>query len=435
MAPDRAEHDPAGEAGAQPCETRHEEQDRGDQLDDAAADPPERLRANLCEDKNRLRRTGEFEEQGLDEDERRYDTADLVGDFHGCDAAIQWLAICLSSYGLLLAHVLLGVVQSERALLFPILCGAGCLVLVALHLLAARKEQRTDKLRHAAAADGYVEIAAVDELHADAGKVVVADGVRYALYVRKGRLFALSNVCRHQGGPIGEGRILNGCITCPWHGYQYRAEDGCSPPPFSEVLETYPLRIVEGKVFLSPVALPLETKSEGVPVENVKPKPTTDFPIGWQSKLPAKTHRLMKATVTALALLVPMAAGLCAWFFNPVDRGRFEFGNEKIQSGILYEQPVPRLRITSSDGVTVDHILVGAGKFGAGDLIKGADGREVSFTGTRIERKHFRMIEITRPETFRILNPHVEPLSAPAVSTLGEGEFTGELVAPNAGPA
>jgi DMSO/TMAO reductase YedYZ heme-binding membrane subunit/nitrite reductase/ring-hydroxylating ferredoxin subunit len=332
------------------------------------------------------------------------------------------------AYGLLLAHVLLGVVQSERSLLFPIVCGAGCLVLVAVHLLAAQKELRTDKLRHAAMADGYVEVAATDELSADTGKVVVANGVRYALFVRKGRLFALSNVCRHQGGPIGEGRILNGCITCPWHGYQYRAEDGCSPPPFSEVLETYPLRLVEGKVFLSPVALPLETKSEGVPVENVKPKPTTDFPIGWQSKLPAKTNRLMKATVTALALVVPMAVGFCAWFFNQVDRGRFEFGNEKTQRGILYEQPVPRLRITSSDGVTVDHILVGAGKFGAGDLIKGAAGREVSFTGTRIERKPFRMIEITRPETFRILNPHVEPLPAPAVSTLGEGEFTGELV-------
>ncbi len=332
------------------------------------------------------------------------------------------------AYGLLLAHVLLGVVQSERSLFFPLLCGAGCLVLVALHLLAARKEHSIDKLRNAAMADGFVEVAATDELSADTGKVVVANGVRFALFVRKGRLFALSNVCRHQGGPIGEGRIVNGCITCPWHGYQYRAEDGCSPPPFSEVLETYPLRIVEGKVFLSPVALPPETKSEGVLVENVKPKPTTEFPIGWQSKLPAKTHRLMKATVTVLALAVPMVLGLCAWFFSPVDRGRFEFGSENIQRGILYEQPVPRLRITSADGKSVDHILVGAGKFGAGDLIKGADGREVSFTGTRIERKPFHMIEITRPETFRVLDPDAEPRPAPAVSTLGEGEFTGELV-------
>lgn len=332
------------------------------------------------------------------------------------------------AYGLLLAHVLLGVVQSERSLLFPILCGAGCLLLILLHLLAARKELRTDRLRKAAEADGYVEVAVTDELSADAGKVVVANGVRYALFVKKGRLFALSNVCRHQGGPIGEGRIMNGCITCPWHGYQYRAEDGCSPPPFSEILETYPLKIVAGKVFLLPIALPPETKSEGVPIERVKPKPTTEFSIGWQSKLPEKTARLMKATVTVLALTIPLAAGLCTWFFSPVDRGRFEFGNEKIYHGVLYEDPVPRLRITSADGETKDHILVGAGKFGAGELIKGANGREVAFTGTLIERKPFHMIEITRPETFKILDITAEPKPAPTVSKLGEGEFTGELV-------
>lgn len=332
------------------------------------------------------------------------------------------------AYGLLLAHVLLGVVQSERSLLFPILCGAGCLLLVVLHLLAARKELRTDRLRKAAEADGYVEVAATDELHSDAGKVVVANGVRYALFVRKGRLFALSNVCRHQGGPIGEGRIVNGCITCPWHGYQYRAEDGCSPPPFAEVLETYPLRIVAGKVFLSPVALPPGTQSEGVSVENVKPKPTTEFPIGWQTKLPANTMRLIKASVTVLALAVPLVVGLCVWFFSPVDRGRFEFGNEKVHKGFLYELPVPRLSITSADGKSVNYILVGAGKFGAGDLIKGADGRKVSLTGTLIERKPFRMIEITRPETFRVIDPDAERRPAPTVSTLGEGEFTGELV-------
>ena len=43
-------------------------------------------------------------------------------------------------------------------------------------------------------------------------------------------LGALSNLCAHQNGPIGEGRIVDGCVTCPWHGYQYRLVDGCAPP-------------------------------------------------------------------------------------------------------------------------------------------------------------------------------------------------------------
>ena len=57
------------------------------------------------------------------------------------------------------------------------------------------------------------------------------------------RIGALSNLCAHQNGPIGEGRIIDGCVTCPWHGYQYRLEDGCAPPPFTEKLATYRVRV------------------------------------------------------------------------------------------------------------------------------------------------------------------------------------------------
>ena len=32
----------------------------------------------------------------------------------------------------------------------------------------------------------------------------------------------------------GEGRVIDGCITCPWHGYQYLPANGRSPAPFTE---------------------------------------------------------------------------------------------------------------------------------------------------------------------------------------------------------
>jgi len=53
-------------------------------------------------------------------------------------------------------------------------------------------------------------------------------------------------------GPIGEGRIIDGCVTCPWHGYEYRLADGCAPPPFTEKLATYPVRITRGIVEVDP---------------------------------------------------------------------------------------------------------------------------------------------------------------------------------------
>ena len=63
---------------------------------------------------------------------------------------------------------------------------------------------------------------------------------------------ALDNHCPHQGGPLGEGKIVDGCITCPWHGFQYRMEDGQSPPPFTEKIATYATRIVDGVVYVNP---------------------------------------------------------------------------------------------------------------------------------------------------------------------------------------
>jgi DMSO/TMAO reductase YedYZ heme-binding membrane subunit/nitrite reductase/ring-hydroxylating ferredoxin subunit len=332
------------------------------------------------------------------------------------------------AYLLLLAHVLFGIVQSERSLIFPILTFAGFVGLVLLHLLAAMRERRIDRQIDQLAADGFTRVAALADLPLNGGKVVVVNGVRYALFNRDGRVFALSNVCRHQGGPIGEGRIVNGCITCPWHGYQYQADDGCSPPPFTEVLDTYPLRILEDGLYLLPSPLPPGTRSEGVALPRTDPPPSSPFYIGWQSKMAPELARRVRLAVIGAAVTIPGVVGLLVAFQSPVDRGRFEFGIEKTFEGVLHEFPVPRLRLDSPGGHPVDHILVGAGKFGPGAFIAGAGGHRVRFKGSLIVREPFRMIELNRPDTFEILDKDAPPAAQPAASHLGEGTFTGELV-------
>ncbi len=82
------------------------------------------------------------------------------------------------------------------------------------------------------------------------------NGERIAVFRDGRQIGALTNVCAHQNGPIGEGRIINGCVTCPWHGYEYRLEDGCAPPPFTEKLATYRVRLRDGIVEVDPNALP-----------------------------------------------------------------------------------------------------------------------------------------------------------------------------------
>ncbi len=156
------------------------------------------------------------------------------------------------AYGLILVHVGFGVLQSEHHAVYPVVLGLGFLGLTGLHCAAARQERATDRQRNAAGPgpSGFLRACPADAVREGRGTVAVCDGRRIALFRHQGVIHATSNVCRHQGGPVGEGRIVDGCITCPWHGWNYRPEDGCSPPPFTEVLPTYETRIIGGDVWV-----------------------------------------------------------------------------------------------------------------------------------------------------------------------------------------
>lgn len=57
-------------------------------------------------------------------------------------------------------------------------------------------------------------------------EVVVADQI-VALFNVAGTIFAMDGVCPHQGGPLGKGSVDdNGCVTCPWHGWQFDIRTG-----------------------------------------------------------------------------------------------------------------------------------------------------------------------------------------------------------------
>lgn len=160
------------------------------------------------------------------------------------------------AYLLVIMHVMLGVIQFERNPVFVILVFAGATTLITLHLLAARKERRTDTVKFNLKEAGFVQVCDVKDIVANRAKIFCISGERIAVYRHENKLYAVHNVCKHQGGPLGEGKILDGCITCPWHGYQYLPHNGQSPPPFKEKINTYDVRIIDNKVWLNPEPFP-----------------------------------------------------------------------------------------------------------------------------------------------------------------------------------
>jgi nitrite reductase/ring-hydroxylating ferredoxin subunit/uncharacterized membrane protein len=52
-------------------------------------------------------------------------------------------------------------------------------------------------------------------------------GINNLVLVRTGgTIQALHEQCAHAGGPLSEGKLVDGCIQCPWHGSRFRLADG-----------------------------------------------------------------------------------------------------------------------------------------------------------------------------------------------------------------
>jgi nitrite reductase/ring-hydroxylating ferredoxin subunit/DMSO/TMAO reductase YedYZ heme-binding membrane subunit len=169
-----------------------------------------------------------------------------------------WKGIHLSVYGayaLLVAHVALGALQSNAKPLYLAALVMSVAVVAGLQLFTAFFASGP-QVRANAYAD-WLRVGAVNDIPENRALIVEPEGAeRIAVFRYDGKVAAVSNVCRHQGAPLGEGRVIHGCITCPWHGYQYRPEDGCSPPPFTERIATYQTRIEQGVVFVHRQARP-----------------------------------------------------------------------------------------------------------------------------------------------------------------------------------
>jgi nitrite reductase/ring-hydroxylating ferredoxin subunit/DMSO/TMAO reductase YedYZ heme-binding membrane subunit len=178
-----------------------------------------------------------------------------------------WKAIhfgLYAAYALVVAHIGLGALQGDDGPLMGIVAVLCVATVVGLHLAAAAKGRTVTP---AAAMAGWVEVAGADGLASGRAITVrFADGTAAAVFRDGERLAAVSNVCAHQNGPLGEGRILDGCVTCPWHGFQYRLLDGRAPPPFAERIATYELRRDGGRVLIDPRPNPPGTPTAGIAV-------------------------------------------------------------------------------------------------------------------------------------------------------------------------
>lgn len=67
------------------------------------------------------------------------------------------------------------------------------------------------------------------------------------------KYYAISSRCKHVGGPLSEGELKDGIVTCPWHGWKYSVADGKSPHKGGDSVDSFETRVVNGRLYVNPI--------------------------------------------------------------------------------------------------------------------------------------------------------------------------------------
>ncbi|MGM0929272.1 MAG: Rieske 2Fe-2S domain-containing protein [Actinomycetota bacterium] len=95
----------------------------------------------------------------------------------------------------------------------------------------------------------WTSVLAASELTDGTPQLVQVGDLSLVLYGSDGTLRALDSVCSHMGGPLDEGTVDDGCITCPWHGSTFRLADGSVVRgPATSEQPAYETRVRDGHI-------------------------------------------------------------------------------------------------------------------------------------------------------------------------------------------
>jgi nitrite reductase/ring-hydroxylating ferredoxin subunit/uncharacterized membrane protein len=102
------------------------------------------------------------------------------------------------------------------------------------------------------APDDWTAVLRESELPEGESRYAEVAGVGVMLARSGGEIHALSNSCSHRGGPLDEGELADGCVTCPWHGSVFRlADGGVERGPAAYPQPVWQVRVRDGLVELN----------------------------------------------------------------------------------------------------------------------------------------------------------------------------------------
>jgi len=100
--------------------------------------------------------------------------------------------------------------------------------------------------------EGFQSVARAEEIPVGGAKVVEVNAREIALFNVNGTVYAIYNICPHQGGPLGEGRLKGHVVSCPWHDLAFDVRSGLATDGGGNCVGSYQVRVDDGEVFVGP---------------------------------------------------------------------------------------------------------------------------------------------------------------------------------------
>jgi nitrite reductase/ring-hydroxylating ferredoxin subunit/multimeric flavodoxin WrbA len=99
--------------------------------------------------------------------------------------------------------------------------------------------------------EGWIDVGSAEELKATPVREVVVGRHPIALTCKGGVFGAISGVCNHVGGPLGEGTLDGEYVVCPWHYYKFHFQTGAGEPGYeADRVPSHEVKVENGRVLV-----------------------------------------------------------------------------------------------------------------------------------------------------------------------------------------
>ena len=95
----------------------------------------------------------------------------------------------------------------------------------------------------------WIDIGSIEELKKKPLQEVSSGKTTIALTYKDGSFSAISGVCNHVGGPLGEGTVDGDYVVCPWHYWKFHRQTGQGEPGYEQdQVPAYATKVENGRL-------------------------------------------------------------------------------------------------------------------------------------------------------------------------------------------